>query len=40
MSDYSKYSFGLETSGDDLMPRSSLADVILGAGYPGLWTAY
>jgi glycine/D-amino acid oxidase-like deaminating enzyme len=44
--DYSKYSFWLETSGDDLTPRPALARsidvdvVILGAGYTGLWTAY
>lgn len=46
MSDYSKYSFWLETCGDDLTPRPSLqqsieVDVaILGGGYTGLWTAY
>jgi glycine/D-amino acid oxidase-like deaminating enzyme len=46
MTDYSKYSFWLETSGDDLTPRPSLeksidVDIaILGAGYTGLWTAY
>ena len=46
MTDYSKYSFWLETSGDDLTPRLALqhsidADVVvLGAGYTGLWTAY
>jgi len=46
MTDYSKNSFWLETSGDDLTPRPSLGksivvDVaILGAGYTGLWTAY
>jgi len=46
MTDYSKYSFWLETSGDDLKPRPELtrsieADVVvLGAGYTGLWTAY
>ncbi|MFY9559178.1 MAG: FAD-dependent oxidoreductase [Terriglobales bacterium] len=46
MTDYSKYSFWLETSGDDLTPRPELARstkvdvVILGAGYTGLWTAY
>lgn len=46
MTDYSTYSFWLETSGDDLTPRSELASsteadvVILGAGYTGLWTAY
>lgn len=46
MTDYSKYSFWLETCGDDLTPRPSLSksidvDVaILGGGYTGLWTAY
>src|SRR5206468_3408356 len=46
MPDYSRYSFWLETCGDDLTLRPSLArsidvDVaILGAGYTGLWTAY
>ncbi len=46
MTDYSKYSFWLETCGDDLTPRPSLqrsidVDVaILGGGYSGLWTAY
>jgi glycine/D-amino acid oxidase-like deaminating enzyme len=46
MTDYSKYSFWLETSGDDLTPRTSLLGsmevdvVVLGAGYTGLWTAY
>lgn len=46
MKDYSKYSFWLETSGDDLTPRPPLdgsisVDVaILGAGFTGLWTAY
>ena len=46
MTDYSKYSFWLETSGDDLTPRAALetsidVDVaILGGGYTGLWTAY
>ena len=46
MMDYSKYSFWLETAGDDLTPRPALArsidvDVaVLGAGYTGLWTAY
>jgi glycine/D-amino acid oxidase-like deaminating enzyme len=44
--DYRTYSFWLETSGEELLPRPSLpgpieADVaILGAGYTGLWTAY
>jgi glycine/D-amino acid oxidase-like deaminating enzyme len=43
---YSRYSFWLETAGDDLTPRPALrgtvnADVaILGAGFTGLWTAY
>jgi glycine/D-amino acid oxidase-like deaminating enzyme len=46
MSDYSKYSFWLETAGEALTPRPSLTrsdgvDVaILGGGYSGLWTAY
>ena len=46
MTDYSKYSFWLETAGDDLSPRPALGrsievDVaILGGGYTGLWTAY
>ena len=46
MTDYSKYSFWLETAGEDLTPRRSLersTDVdiaILGGGYTGLWTAY
>jgi glycine/D-amino acid oxidase-like deaminating enzyme len=46
MTDYSKYSFWLETAGDDLTPRPGLTHstevdvVILGAGYTGLWTAY
>lgn len=46
MTDYSKYSFWLESCGDNLTPRPSLqrstdVDVaILGAGYTGLWTAY
>src|SRR5579864_6253392 len=46
MTDYSKYSFWIETSGDDLTPRAALetsidVDVaILGGGYTGLWTAY
>ncbi len=44
--DYRRYSFWLETSGDDLTPRPPLdgsvdVDVaILGAGFTGLWTAY
>jgi len=44
--DYRRYSFWLETCGDDLTPRppldgSTTADVaILGAGFTGLWTAY
>jgi glycine/D-amino acid oxidase-like deaminating enzyme len=44
--DYSRYSFWLETAGEDLTPRPALdgaerADVaILGAGFTGLWTAY
>jgi len=46
MREYSKYSFWLETCGDDLTQRPSLqksieVDVaILGGGYTGLWTAY
>ena len=46
MKDYRKYSFWLDTCGDDLTPRPPLAgptevDVaILGAGFTGLWTAY
>jgi len=46
MKDYRRYSFWLETSGDPLVPRTSLqrsveVDVaILGGGYSGLWTAY
>lgn len=46
MKDYSRYSYWLETSGDDLTPRppldgSTAVDIaILGAGYSGLWTAY
>jgi glycine/D-amino acid oxidase-like deaminating enzyme len=44
--DYARYSFWLETCGDDLTPRPRLegdvaVDVaILGAGFTGLWTAY
>ena len=43
---YAKYSFWLETCGDDLTPRPALdgstdVDVaIMGAGFTGLWTAY
>jgi glycine/D-amino acid oxidase-like deaminating enzyme len=46
MKDYSRYSYWLETCGDDLTPRPALSgsvdvDVaILGAGFTGLWTAY
>lgn len=46
MNDYSRYSFWLETAGEDLTPRPALlrsgaVDVaILGGGYSGLWTAY
>lgn len=46
MTDYRKYSFWLENSGDDLTPRPSLSQstdvdvAILGGGYTGLWTAY
>jgi glycine/D-amino acid oxidase-like deaminating enzyme len=44
--DYGRYSYWLETCGDDLSPRPPLdgsreVDVaILGAGFTGLWTAY
>ena len=44
--DYRSFSFWLETAGEELVPRPSLAgpaeaDVaILGAGFTGLWTAY
>jgi glycine/D-amino acid oxidase-like deaminating enzyme len=44
--DYRRYSFWLETAGEDLIPRPALegaarADVaILGAGFTGLWTSY
>jgi glycine/D-amino acid oxidase-like deaminating enzyme len=44
--DYARYSYWLETSGDDLTPRprldgSTVVDVaVMGAGYTGLWTAY
>lgn len=46
MIDYSKYSFWLETCGEDLKPRRALQNstevdvAILGGGYTGLWTAY
>ena len=46
MKDYKRYSYWLETCGDDLTPRPPLpgtvdVDVaILGAGFSGLWTAY
>jgi glycine/D-amino acid oxidase-like deaminating enzyme len=46
MRDYTRYSYWLETCGDDLTPRPPLdgsvdVDVaILGAGFSGLWTAY
>ena len=46
MTDYSKYSFWLESCGETLVPRPALGastevDVaILGGGYTGLWTAY
>jgi glycine/D-amino acid oxidase-like deaminating enzyme len=46
MKNYAKYSFWLESCGDDLTPRAPLdgtvhVDVaILGAGFSGLWTAY
>ncbi|MFN8663639.1 MAG: FAD-dependent oxidoreductase [Thermomicrobiales bacterium] len=44
--DYAKYSYWLESCGDDLTPRPRLdgsvdVDVaIMGAGYTGMWTAY
>ena len=44
--DYGRYSFWLETSGDNLTPRPRLdgsidVDVaVMGAGFTGLWTAY
>ena len=43
---YQDISFWLETAGDDLTPRSPLAEstdvdvAILGAGFSGLWTAW
>ena len=46
MKDYAQYSFWMETAGESLTPRASLAHseevdiAILGAGYSGLWTAY
>lgn len=46
MKNYTRYSYWLETCGDDLTPRPPLngsvdVDVaILGAGYSGLWTAF
>ena len=46
MNDYSKYSFWLETCGENLTPRPSLGQsidvdvAVLGGGYTGLWTAY
>ena len=46
MTDYTRYSYWLETCDDDLTPRAPLdgpidVDVaILGAGFTGLWTAY
>ncbi|HEV2127158.1 MAG TPA: FAD-dependent oxidoreductase [Thermomicrobiales bacterium] len=46
MKDYRRYSFWLETCGDDLTPRPPLdssidVDIaILGGGFTGLWTAY
>ena len=46
MKEYSKYSFWMETAGEDLTPRPALASscevdvAILGGGYSGLWTAY
>jgi len=46
MTDYSKYSFWMETCGESLTPRPALTSsidvdvAILGGGYTGLWTAY
>src|SRR5215469_6561878 len=46
MTDYSKYSFWMETCGESLTPRPALTNsidvdvAILGGGYTGLWTAY
>jgi glycine/D-amino acid oxidase-like deaminating enzyme len=46
MTGYGRYSFWLETAGEDLSPRAGLqhsteVDVaVLGGGYSGLWTAY
>lgn len=46
MTDYAAISYWLESSGDDLTPRSSLSQsievdiAILGAGFTGLWTAW
>src|SRR5262245_18421324 len=46
VTDYTQFSFWLDTCGDDLTPRPSLSSsmhvdvAILGAGYSGLWTAY
>ena len=46
MTDYSSYSFWLETCGESLAPRPALGNsidvdvAILGGGYTGLWTAY
>lgn len=46
MPDYRRYSYWLDTSGDDLTPRPALdssrdVDIaILGAGFSGLWTAW
>ena len=46
MTGYKKYSFWLDTLGEDLAPRPALqrsaeVDVaVLGGGYSGLWTAY
>jgi glycine/D-amino acid oxidase-like deaminating enzyme len=46
MKDYSKYSFWMETAGEDLAPRPPLTNscevdvAILGGGYSSLWTAY
>lgn len=46
MTDYSSYSFWLETCGESLVPRPALGNsidvdvAILGGGYTGFWTAY
>lgn len=46
MTDYSSYSFWLETCGESLVLRPALGNsidvdvAILGGGYTGFWTAY